>query len=88
MLPPMAAPPPALQIIQELQIEGLRELFLALPEDPVAREGRLGLVAANRIERLLDRVVAAIVRGPARTTLSADPAGGPAEPAGRLQAAE
>jgi type IV secretion system protein VirD4 len=73
-----------LQILQELHVEGFREMLPAFPEVAADRDPLARATVERRIERVLDRVAASIVRGPAAVT---DPEQ-PDAPAPRLKAAE
>ncbi len=54
-----------LQILQELHVEGFRELFPALPETAADRDPLGSAVVQRRIERVMDRVASTLVRGTA-----------------------
>lgn len=73
-----------LQFVQELQVEALREFFLVLPEGGPRNE-LAAAVVERRIDRVLDRVAATLVRGSDRT---GTPAEDEADEGRRLVAAE
>lgn len=69
-----------MQVMQEVQVETLRELFQRLPEVASDRDPVVQAAADRRIERVLDRVAERMVRG--------KPANERDDPAESLQAAE
>ena len=69
-----------MQVMQEVQVETLRELFQRLPEVASDRDPIAQAAADRRVERVLDRVAERMVRG--------KPANGPDEAPASLQAAE
>lgn len=52
-----------MQVMQEVQVETLRELFQRLPETAGDRDLVAQAAADRRVERVLDRVAERIVRG-------------------------
>jgi len=52
-----------MQVMQEVQVETLRELFQRLPEVASDRDPVVQAAADRRVERVLDRVAERMVRG-------------------------